>query len=135
MYLFQRILKTVRSWFQPKKGFTFDVRTLESIQLIAEREQRSPEEVAEWLLQDGLRHQQFMSESLALWQTLTPREQQVSALVCLHYTNRQIAAMLHISPETVKTHVGHVLVKLNLNNRNTLRQLFSELDFSEWEKL
>lgn len=135
MYLFQRILKTVRSWFQPKKGFTFDVHTLESIQLIAEREQRSPEEVAEWLLQNGLRHQQFMSESLALWQTLTPREQQVTALVCLHYTNRQIAAMLHISPETVKTHVGHVLVKLNLNNRNTLRQLFSELDFSEWEKL
>ncbi|MBE3117956.1 MAG: helix-turn-helix transcriptional regulator [Candidatus Atribacteria bacterium] len=39
------------------------------------------------------------------WQSLSPREQEVTALACRGYTNRQIAARLGVSAETVKTHV------------------------------
>ncbi len=65
---------------------------------------------------------------------LTPREQQVLALVCLGYTNRQIAARLNLSPETIKTHVKFLLRKLLVHSKADLRVLFSSWDFSEWER-
>lgn len=48
---------------------------------------------------------------------LTPRERQVLGLLASGATNREIAAELHISGPTVKTHVGHVLDKLHVRNR------------------
>jgi DNA-binding CsgD family transcriptional regulator len=137
MLLIQRILERVRGWFHPRRSpFSFEVRsqTLESLRLIANREQRTPEEVAQRMVEDGLERQAQRSESLRLWQALTPREQEITALICLHYTNRQIAARLGISPETVKTHVAHVLIKLGLANRNALRQVLVDWDFGEWDE-
>ena len=46
------------------------------------------------------------------FQTLSPRERQVTALICQGYTNRQIACRLTISPETVKSHASSILHKL-----------------------
>ena len=37
------------------------------------------------------------------WQSLSPCEQDVTALTCRGYANRQMAARLGISPEMVKT--------------------------------
>lgn len=51
---------------------------------------------------------------------LTPREQEVLHLVGLGYTNRDIAQTLYISEGTVKTHVTHLLNRLNLRNRSQL---------------
>ena len=51
---------------------------------------------------------------------LTPREQEVLHLVALGYTNRDIAQSLYISEGTVKTHVTHLLNRLNLRNRAQL---------------
>ena len=51
---------------------------------------------------------------------LTPREQEVLQLVGLGYTNRDIAQSLYISEGTVKTHVTHLLNRLNLRNRAQL---------------
>ncbi|MDX2232262.1 MAG: response regulator transcription factor [Leptolyngbyaceae cyanobacterium bins.349] len=51
---------------------------------------------------------------------LTPREQEVLRLVALGYTNRDIAQTLFISEGTVKTHVTHLLNRLNLRNRAQL---------------
>ena len=66
------------------------------------------------------------------WQQLTPREQQVAALVCLNYTNHQIAARLSISPDTVKLHVHNLLAKFDLHRKADLRVALSDLDFSVW---
>lgn len=135
MYLFQRLFEWFRGWSLPRRNFfRFEIedQTIESLRLIADREQRTPEEIAERLVNDGLRRQTQRYRSLILWQELTPREQEVTALVCLHYTNRQIAARLRISPETVKTHVAHVLAKYDAANRSDLRQMFGDWDFSDW---
>lgn len=51
---------------------------------------------------------------------LTPREREVLQLVGLGYTNRAIAESLYISEGTVKTHVTHLLSRLNLRNRAQL---------------
>ncbi|HEX4416155.1 MAG TPA: response regulator transcription factor [Lacipirellulaceae bacterium] len=48
---------------------------------------------------------------------LTPRESEVLKQVALGLTNKEIAKMLHISYETVKEHVGHILQKLGVGDR------------------
>jgi DNA-binding CsgD family transcriptional regulator len=69
---------------------------------------------------------------LARWGFLSAREQQVAALTCLNFTNRQIAARLRITPETAKTHVRNVLRKFDLHSKAELRRALADWDFSAW---
>jgi DNA-binding NarL/FixJ family response regulator len=58
-----------------------------------------------------------MPENLA---QLTPREREVLNLVALGLRNQDIAQQLYVSEGTVKTHVTHLLTRLNLRNRAQL---------------
>ncbi|GHE75792.1 hypothetical protein GCM10017786_00800 [Amycolatopsis deserti] len=48
---------------------------------------------------------------------LTPREREVAAHLADGLTNKQIAALLHISERTAESHVQHILTKLGFTNR------------------
>ena len=48
---------------------------------------------------------------------LTPRELEVLGLLARGYANKRIALQLGVTEKTVKTHVGHVLAKLDLTDR------------------
>ncbi len=48
---------------------------------------------------------------------LTPREREVLSLIALGRSNKRIALELGIAEKTVKTHVGHVLAKLDVPDR------------------
>ena len=51
------------------------------------------------------------------WDSLTPAEAKIAALVAEGMTNPQIAARLFLSPRTVATHVSHILGKLDVRSR------------------
>jgi len=89
-------------------------------------------EVAQDLLTTALADRQVAEAYLVRWQALTPRQQQVAALTCLNFTNRQIAARLGISPQTVKAHMRNLLHRLDLHSKVELRNVLSDWDFSEW---
>jgi LuxR family maltose regulon positive regulatory protein len=49
--------------------------------------------------------------------TLTARERDVLAMISQGFSNKSIARALGISPETVKTHVKRIFLKLAVNTR------------------
>lgn len=51
---------------------------------------------------------------------VSPREAEVSELVALGFSNREIAAVLHVQEDTVKKHVSHAIGKLGLLRRTQL---------------
>ncbi len=50
-------------------------------------------------------------------QGVSPREQEILALLAEGITNKEIAVRLGISPETVRTHLGHIYEKLHVQGR------------------
>ncbi|MFB4272415.1 response regulator [Nonomuraea sp. GTA35] len=51
---------------------------------------------------------------------VTPREREVLTLVATGLSNRDIAERLHLTVGTVKTHIGHLLAKLQARDRAQL---------------
>jgi len=116
-----------------RRAFELDEDIYRSLQEMALQEQRRASDLANDLLAEALEGRRVTQESLEFWHILSRREQEVAALVCLGYTSPQVAARLSISPETVKSHVGNILEKGQLRNRQELRALFAGWDFSRWE--
>lgn len=114
--------------------FEADTRLVQALQELAERDDATEEEVAADLLEYALSKRQQADDNLLRWRKLSPRERDIAALTCLGCTNRQIAARLYISPETVKTHMRNLLRKFNAHSKAELRRLLSDWDFSDWEK-
>ena len=99
---------------------------------LSQHEGRPEDDLVQDLLAAGLTHY-YQSEDLwRKWRSITPREQDVAALACLGFSNREIAARLHISPNTVKSRLHNVLRKFNLHNRADLRVMLADWDFSGW---
>jgi DNA-binding CsgD family transcriptional regulator len=99
---------------------------------IAASSKSSRQEIAQDLLKTALVDRQVAEKNLARWRALTPRQQQVAALACLNFTNRQIAAKLNISPQTVKAHMRNLLHRFDLHSKSELRQALEDWDFSGW---
>ncbi len=115
------------------RTYSFDDETIDFVQELARREQRPPEEIAQSLMTEVRKRRQEAGEYLQHWQMLTVREQQVTALICLGYTNRQIASRLAISSDTVKTHIANIQRKFGLHSKADLRMALADWDFSAFD--
>ena len=116
---------------------TYHFNANESLQVtlstLSSDEGRPEDELIPDILVAGLTQYTSNERLWNTWQLLTRREQDVAALVCLGYTNREIGARLHISRETVKDRLESAFRKFRVNKRNDLRVLLSHWDFSAWE--
>lgn len=140
--MLRKLLSRLPIWFYPRRvlrSIIFAFRVMhpggeigQALRELSQSELRPEDEIAADLLVNAIARHRAAEVNLHRWRSLTPREQEVSALTCLKYTNVQIADQLMISPETVKTHVRNVLAKFNLHSKNELRQHLSDWDFSDW---
>ena len=99
---------------------------------LAQQEQRPEEEIHAGLLAAALAQQQSSHDLWGRWHSLSPREQGVTALICLGFTNNEIAVSLGVSQTTIKTHVRNILVKYQLHSKTELRIALEDWDFREW---
>jgi len=99
----------------------------EELQSAARARGQAPETLAADLLVRGLEQEALRAQIESALAALTPRERQVVWLAARGWTNRRIAEALFVSPETVKTHVAHVLEKLRLRSKVELRVLLLDL--------
>ena len=131
MTLWQKLQNTLE---EPRRARDADPGLLRELQNLARRERRSPDEVILSLLQQGVEARRAQDRAHRCWESLSPREKQVTALVCRGLTSRQVAARLVISPQTVKTHVRHILRKFSLPSRRELREQLAGWDLGSWEE-
>ncbi len=115
----------------PPRTYLSDDQLLVRIKQIAVDEQRPEQDVYDEILKAAAEAVQHKKEYAAIWDTLSGREQQVTALLCLGYRSYEIADMLYVSYETVRSHSKHVYAKFGLN-RKQLCLALQDWNFQEW---
>jgi DNA-binding NarL/FixJ family response regulator len=109
--------------------------TLVQLESLAGQADLAPEELAAELLTQAVAAQtQELDDNLRRWNLLSGREQQAAALACLGYTNPQIAARLHLAPDTVKVYLGNAIRKFGLKGRRQLAFVLRDWDFSAYDQ-
>ena len=131
--LWERLVDRLGLMKLPKRVYRFEDDLAWLLQSMAELEQRPEEQVAAELLAFAIAYRQDAETKLADWERLTPREKQVTALVCLKYSNVKIAERLQISPETVRSHVRSAMRKFKVRSKADLLVMLSDWDFNDWE--
>lgn len=116
----------------PSRVFLQDAELIAVIKDVAKQQRRPEEDVMAEFTKVGLSQFVAQNEMQERWASLSQREQQVVALVCLGHRNYEIAQTLGIAPETVKTHLQHVYDKLHLRSSKELRLALKDWDFREW---
>lgn len=117
---------------EPTRVFLQDEELIAVIKDVARQQSRAEEDVIADFTKVGLNQFLTQSELQDRWDSLSHREKQVVALVCLGSRNYEIAQALGIAPETVKTHLQHVYDKLHLRSRKELRLALKDWDFQDW---
>jgi DNA-binding NarL/FixJ family response regulator len=138
MILMFLLPRRLRQLLEMKKGvdesrvFLMDEETITIVRKIAKQQGRSEEEIIADLTKAGWDQLQEETEMEERWNSLSHREQQVAALICLGHRNYQIAEILVIAPETVKTHLQNIFDKFNLRSSKELRLVLRDWNFAEW---
>lgn len=132
MNLWQQLKESVSQQNADNEHNASHHEILAEVQKLALVQGRDEEEVVISLLRQALKSRHRSSRIHRCWESLSQREKEVAALVCSGLTGRQVAARLVLSPETIKTHVRHILRKFDLNSRQDLRNLLADWDLSRW---
>lgn len=90
---------------------------IKAIRVVAQGDALLAPSITKRLIEEFGKHPERSPKKTRELQTLTEREQEVLKLVAKGMTNAEIAAQLHVSEATVKTHVAHLLGKLELRDR------------------
>lgn len=130
------MLQQILQYFRRPKEFSPAVRLdgelLLALEQLADEEGKSVEEMGGELLWHAVGERYTAVENIQPWDELTPRQKQTAALACLGCTNQEMAEIMVISSNTVKTHMRHVLRKFEVRDKGELRTVLASWDFSDW---
>jgi ATP/maltotriose-dependent transcriptional regulator MalT len=112
--------------------FLQDEGLIAVIKDVAKQQQRAEEDIMADFTTVGLNQFLAQNEMEKRWASLSHREQQVIALICLGYRNHEIAKILTIAPETVKTHLQSIFDKFDLRSSKALRLALKDWNFRDW---
>jgi ATP/maltotriose-dependent transcriptional regulator MalT len=135
MSLLRRFLQYLlgeRATKESARVFLQDEELISVIKDVAKQQQRAEEDVIADFTKAGLNQFLTQKELQDRWDSLSHREQQVTALICLGYRNYEIAQTLVIAPETVKRHLTHIFYKFRLRSSKELRFALKDWDFNDW---
>jgi len=90
---------------------------IRAIRVVAEGDALLAPSITRKLIEEFARRPEPARRQLKQLESLTEREREVLAEVARGLTNSEIAGRLHVSETTVKTHVAHMLDKLQLRDR------------------
>jgi DNA-binding NarL/FixJ family response regulator len=102
---------------------------LAAIRTVADGNAMLAPSVTRRLISEFAKREVESSVSVDVTHELTDREREVFALVAEGKSNKEIADELHMSTPTTKTHVSHVLMKLNARDRVQLVVIAYESGF------
>lgn len=130
--MFKRI-KRLAQQLQGKAGhaYSMDEHFATTLTEIAHDQKLDRKELYDSVLRAGIDEILRRDKYRAAWETLSPREQEVAALICMGYSSGKIAEILVVSYETVRTHSKHVYAKFKLG-RKELKKALREWNFAEW---
>jgi ATP/maltotriose-dependent transcriptional regulator MalT len=135
MSLLKRLIEALlgeRDREEPSRVYLQDEELIAVIRDVARQQRRAEEEVIADFTKVGLKQFLTQNEMESRWASLSHREQQVVALICLGYRNYEIAQTLVIAPETVKTHLQRIFDKFHLRSSKELRLALKDWDFGDW---
>lgn len=112
--------------------FLQDEELIATIKNVAQQERRAEEDIVRDFTKAGLNQFLTQNELENRWASLSQREQQVVALICLGHRNYEIANILSIAPETVKTHLQRIFDKFELRSSKELRLALRDWNFRDW---
>ena len=130
------IRRTIKSLIGSRQNIKYSYTLDDPVHLrlteLAAQENRTLEQVTADVLAAGLIHYQIDDDLHQRWDSLTQREREVIALICLGYKRNQIAEILGITPGTVKSHVESIFEKFNVHTSRHLSDLLKDWNFSQW---
>jgi len=112
--------------------FLQDEELIAAVRDVAKQQKRSEKEMIAEFTKVGLNQFLTQNELENRWSSLSQREQQVVALICLGHRNYEIANILSIAPETVKTHLQRIFDKFHLRSSKELRLALKDWNFRDW---
>ena len=114
-----------------RRAFSRDELLVRKVREMAVSQRRAEQEVYDDIIESGMKVLSDKDKYEDIWTSLSPREQEVTALTCLGYRSYEIAGALGISYETVRTHSKHVYAKFGLS-RKELRRVLERWNFETW---
>lgn len=111
--------------------FSRNKQLVQTVKQMAVSQRRGEQEVYNDIIETGVKALTDKHKYEEIWDLLSEREQQVTALTCLGFKSYEIAVALGISYETVRSHSKHIYAKFGLSKKE-LRHALRSWNFDAW---
>lgn len=102
-----------------------------TVRELAVSQRRGEQDIYDDIVETGMNALKDSRHYEQVWGLLSDREQQVTALTCLGFKSYEMAMILGVSYETIRSHSKHIYAKFRLG-RKELRRALQHWNFDAW---